>query len=327
MNRLKTQIVKTSGWNVRLVLTPAIVGELMWWHTQLKRNIPTLMRIEGETATMYTDASPQGWGGWLEMGQGNDQQQWVVQGVWSQSMIHTSNYLEMLAVYLCLRHFLKIGKLEFVKVIHLRTDNTSVMFDVNRRRAASTLLRPLKLILSFTEREHLQIMASHIPGVDNVIADKLSRLARSGDYQIRTETLENGLRQLGTTVQVDLFATRDNRKSRDFVSINNDPLARGRNAFSMAWRGFLPLIHPPIPLILRCLRKVAEEKVRGVMIVPHWQGQPWNQMLRAMTVKAVILGKAKEILIPGRYMTNSGQQLPPGMMIICLVDGGMKRDG
>jgi ribonuclease HI len=327
LNRLKTQAVCRAGWNATLRMTPWVLGELMWWHTQLRQNKPTLMRIEGKEATIFTDASPQGWGAWLQLEEQQENNRWLIHGVWSQKMIHTSNYNEMMAVYCSLKHFLKVGALHDIDVIRLRTDNTSVMYDVNKRRGATTLLKPLRMILALIDRENLQMTASHVPGLENGIADRLSRLALSGDYQIRQEVFCKGLQELDVRVSVDLFATHKNRQTNKFVSIDNDRQAIGRDAFSMAWGNFFPLIHPPIPLILRCLRKVVEERVRGVVVVPNWLGQPWGHLLQMITEKRVNLGITQDVLIAGDHMTTCGQQLPPGTMIMCLVNGAMKADG
>jgi hypothetical protein len=201
------------------------------------------------------------------------------------------------------------------------------MYDVNRKSGASTLLHPLKLILEFLETSNLQIQANYIPGIDNTTADRLSRLSRSGDYQVKQSVFNKALQILQTEIQIDLFATRANRKVINFVSIDRDEEAIGRDAFSMAWRGTLPLIHPPIPLLLRCLRKVQEEQVRGVVIAPAWRGQPWSHLLQTMSVRRVNLGEAAQVLIPGPRMRLSGSCLPPGTIDMCLVDGEMRMVG
>jgi hypothetical protein len=95
----------------------------------------------------------------------------------------------------------------------------------------------------------------------------------------------------------------------------------------MEWGSFSHLIHPPIPLIFRCLRKVEEEQVRGVMIVPAWRGQPWTNLLQRMTIKKMILGDSNKILQPGKLMRRYGTQLPPGRLGIHLLDGRMKKVG
>jgi hypothetical protein len=95
----------------------------------------------------------------------------------------------------------------------------------------------------------------------------------------------------------------------------------------MDWGPFFPLIHPPIPLLLRCLRKVREEKVKGVVILPAWQGQVWSAMLNEMIVKQVDLGEASSILNSGASMKRNGTLLPPGHLLMCLVNGAMRKDG
>jgi ribonuclease HI len=91
-------------------------------------------------ATVCTDASPQGWGGWME----KEEQQWYVEGTWQRGLLHTSNYNEMMAVFLVLKHFHRVNRLAGIRIVQLRTDNTTVMFDINKLKGAPTLLHPLK---------------------------------------------------------------------------------------------------------------------------------------------------------------------------------------
>jgi hypothetical protein len=233
----------------------------------------------------------------------------------------------MMAVYLALKHFVQQKRLAGIQMIQLQTDNTTVMYDLNKKRGAPTLLHPLKLIMQFLENRQIHLHASYIPGVENTIADRLSRLARSGDYQIQQKVFEAGIQQLHTSVDVDLFSTRRNRKVQAFVSIEQDDEAIGRDAFSMTWRTFSPLIHPPIPLLLRCLRKVKEERVRGVVIAPAWSGQPWSLLLRNITIRKVNVGESSDILQAGPRMRRNGTKLPPGTLEMCLVNGEMRTDG
>jgi ribonuclease HI len=208
LNRMKTRAVIQRGWNSAVRLTPWILKDLIWWRTQLRINRPTTIRIEGTVVTIYTDASPQGWGGWMET---NDLKHlWVTHGVWRVRQEHSSNYLEMMAVYLVLKYFIHMGRFVGIHKIHLRTDNTTVLYDVNRKRGASTLLHPLKMIMELLENHSLHMTASHIPGVSNVTADKLSRLARSGDYALNRRIYNQGLRHLGVQVDIDLFADKRN---------------------------------------------------------------------------------------------------------------------
>jgi hypothetical protein len=297
----------------------------MWWNAKLKENQPTPMRIDGRVATLVTDASPQGWGASLQ--KEDSAQQGLVHCVWSENMKHTSNYHELMTVFLAMKHFLLNGMLSDIRIVHLRTDNTTTTFDINMNRGASTLLHPLTLIMRLVQVHQIHLKASHIPGVENIIADSLSRLERSGDYEIKQEVFNSAVKQLGVKVEIDLFATKENRKVDQYVTVEKDGGANDRDAFSMGWENFFPLIHPPVPLILRSVRKVIQDRVRGVMIVPKWTGQVWNALLNRVTEREIDLGKAEDILQPGRNMIRCGTKLPPGTMTMCLVDGSMKSDG
>jgi hypothetical protein len=128
-------------------------------------------------------------------------------------------------------------------------------------------------------------------------------------------------------VEVDLFANMCNRKREVYMTLQKEDGAKGYDAFSVNWNGLSPFIHPPIPLILRCLRKVEDETVKGVILLPLWRGQSWSTLLARMTVRRTFLGKAQEILTPGKWMRKTGSQLPPGDMEMYLIQGGMRKDG
>jgi hypothetical protein len=263
----------------------------------------------------------------MEADEPKGKQLWVTHGVWRAKQKHSSNYLEMLAVFLVLKGFIRMGRFIGIHRILLRTDNTTVLYDVNRKRGAWTLHHPLKLIMELLEQHQLHMTANHIPGIANIAADSLSRLAHSGDYSLDQKRFDQGLRHLEVQVDIDLFADKRNRKHDRYVTLRKDGGAHARDAFFMEWGPFFPLIHPPIPLLLRCLRKVREEKVKGVVILPTWQGQVWSAMLNEMTVKQVDLGEAAKILTPGTSMKCNGTLLPPGNLLMCLVDGEMRKDG
>jgi hypothetical protein len=327
LNRMKSKGVLEKGWNGKLRLTRSVSGELLWWSNRLGENKPAAIRSEGKSVILCTDASPQGWGGWMQSDQDLEEHEWYVHGVWKEVVPHSSNYHEMIAVFFCLQHFIRINRMKGVKRVQLLTDNTTTMYDINKKRGAATLLYPLKLVINLLERHGMEMRATHLPGIHNNTADSLSRLARSGDYSLDRSVYQKGIRHLGVTPQVDLFANKSNFKCKRYVSVENDAEAVGRDAFSQVWSDFFYLIHPPIPLILRCLRKIIQDRTEAVMIVPAWQGQPWNALLRRVTVRAVEIGYATDILHPGSRMQAIGTLLPPGTLLMCLVRGSISQDG
>jgi ribonuclease HI len=326
LNLMKTIAVKQAGWNGSVRLTPQVISEVGWWQHHLQRNEATNIRSPQPSSTLYTDASPQGWGGWLTV-QGERDGEWMVHGCWKEQTPQTSNFREMTAVFLAMQHFFKLHAIQPKTTVLLRSDNSTTIFDINRMRANRTLILPLKHILNFSWKREIHITAMHIPGIQNTVTDKLSRLERSGDYAIAQEVLEMGLKQLGAKIDIDLFANQKNKKCQRYVTISKRAGATERDAFSMVWKTFWPLIHPPIPLILKCLRKLKEERGKGVVVLPAWKGQVWTSLLHDMTVREVNLGESSKILTPGRLMIRCGTELPPGTLKACLVDASIRTDG
>jgi hypothetical protein len=250
-NYLKSTIVQKEGWNAIVKLTPQILSEISWWSRQLKMNEPARIRQPLPTGTLLTDASPDGWGAWMTA-QGQEHDQWMMQGPWREKTPRTSNFREMTAVLLGMQHFYKIRKIQPNSTVLLRSDNTATVFDINRMRAARTLIAPLKKIMNFLSERKIHLIARHIPGINNGRADKLSRMERSGDYAIRPAVLQEALTAMEAKIDIDLFANAHNKQCRRYVTVSRRAGAYAKDVFCMDWKSFRPLIHPPIPLILRC---------------------------------------------------------------------------
>jgi hypothetical protein len=152
-------------------------------------------------------------------------------------------------------------------------------------------------------------------------------LERSGDYALRQDVLDKALKTMNVSIDIDLFANQKNRKCQRFMTVGQHAEALARDAFSMTWKPYCPLIHPPIPLILKCLRKLKEEGGRGVVILPAWKGQVWANLLHQMMIKSVNLGESSKVLIPGKLMLCYGSELPPGTIMACFVDGSTRMVG
>jgi hypothetical protein len=118
--------------------------------------------------------------------------------------------------------------------------------------------------------------------------------------------------------QVDLFATAANAKLPLFFSPMGEQGMQSRNALEIQWKG-LPYIHPPIPLIGRCLRKILLENASALVVAPHWSGQSWSVLLNKMAKRQMVIGKSEEILLPGNQMTQKGDKLPPGFLAAYLL--------
>ncbi|XP_063350743.2 uncharacterized protein LOC134642723 [Pelmatolapia mariae] len=114
-----------------------------------------------------TDASLRGWGALCEGAS--------VRGIWSaaQRQLHI-NHLELLAVFLALKHFRPVLEGQHVLV---RTDNSTVVSYINRQGGTRSLplLKLSRSLLLWCSVHFLSLRATHVPGHLNLGPDLLSR--------------------------------------------------------------------------------------------------------------------------------------------------------
>jgi hypothetical protein len=315
------------SWNGVMKLNRWGLKDLLWWNRKLEENEPRILAPKEFQATMTTDASPWGYGAimtWTE--DDMDREVWRC-GVWKETeQGWTSNHKELTAVEKGLRMFQACKETKHLKNVLVKSDNTATVFDINRKKACLTLIKPLRSLLNFVRRAGMQIEARHIRGVNNTKADKLSRLIPAADYAIRKEVLKRALRKVQFRINADLFASKENTKSRTFCTLGYSERAYARDAMTISWRRFKPLLHPPIPMITRVLRKVEEENIEAALIAPMWVSQVWSPILERMTVRKTVLGVAERVLIKGKKMKKTQAQLPPGRIGLFIVRKRTRRD-
>ena len=116
---------------------------------------------------LFTDASNEGWGAHLG--------DYTAKGLWSkpEGALHI-NLLEIKAVLLAPKQF---EPLYWGQTILVCTDNTTVVSYINKEGGmkSGSLCALLWRLLSWCNQRQVALLARHIPGHLNVIADKLSR--------------------------------------------------------------------------------------------------------------------------------------------------------
>jgi hypothetical protein len=310
LNKARTAAVLTHGWD-RETRIPAegILQEIQWWLSALKTNEPRRIQHAPPQATVFTDASPLGWGAhaWLQQARLSV---WM-HGRWKKKA--TSNALECQAVERALRRLRQLPEAKAVSSVIIRSDNTATCYNINRRSACDTLLPALSRLLRFADSTGLQMTAEHVSGLDKITADRLSRISPGGDYALRMECLQHLQTVWKVQIDADLFAAGWNAKHPRYFSFGRDRLALGRDAFLTDCSVFrLPLLHPPIPLIPKVLRRLQQTGTSAVLIAPLWMRQTWSALLRVMTLRILDLGSADSVLVKGARMAKVRAELPPG---------------
>ena len=215
-------------------MTMKILQHLKWWLQEdlYRHGIP--MKIDPPSHTIFTDASLSGWGAHVEP------EGLLFHGLWTedQSRLHI-NVLEMKAIFLSLTRAVHKVKNSTVLV---STDNTTVVAYIRHQGGthSTDLSEEVWNILNLCLAHNIQLLAKHIPGRFNTLADWMSRM----DKPIPTEwplnqEIANKIFQIMDFPSIDLFATRLNHRLPLYVSPIPDQKALSIDAISMDWHTHL----------------------------------------------------------------------------------------
>ena len=272
-------------------LSPWAQTDLVWWTSATPSTFRSSLLVPPVTVLMATDASRAGWGAVC----GNR----TTGGRWhpDESKNHI-NWLEMRAV--------QLGLQAFVSQIHdtsirLEVDNVSTVAFLNRKGGTRSqrLCHLAQEIWEWALSRSLVLVAVHVPGKSNTVADHQSRhFQRTSSDWMLNPALFRELETLLGPFKVDLFAARHNAQLKSYCSWSHDPWAIATDAFSMPALWENAYAFPPFHLVGRCLRLVREFRVRRILLVaPAWARQPWYSLLLTMLVSSPILLESAHVLL------------------------------
>jgi hypothetical protein len=200
-------------------------------------------------------------------------------------------------------------------MLAIRTDNMVTVFNLRRNGASGgMLLKVTRAIFSLLTAMDIRLQITHVPGVENILTDALSRMDVVGDYSLTQEMFRKATTDLSVTPTIDLFATTSNHKLQRFAALpgRNGEGVEVRDALSIPWTNEVPYLFPPVQLIPRVLQKLRMDAVKeAVLVFPLWPSQPWWSLLPDSVVKMVELGQSTAVLVRGPSLTVE-HKLPPG---------------
>nr|CAH7765859.1 unnamed protein product [Callosobruchus chinensis] len=190
------------------------------------------------------------------------------------------NYLELLAVYFGLKCY--ANDLENCSIL-CRVNNTTAIAYINRMG-------------SWCERRNIFIFASYIRSSENFEANKASRCMHVDTEWALADSCFQMLTNSFGFPDIDLFASRVNKKCETYVSWHTDPYASAVDAFTIDWSGLFLYVFPPFSVILRTLEKIIADKAQGILVVPMWPNQPWYPTFMSLLVDSPLIFKPKHDL-------------------------------
>jgi len=149
-------------------------------------------------------------------------------------------------------------------------------------------------LLAWCESREISLRGEHVPGVDNQVADALSRgvvqptasrrIRGSLEWQLQPKVCRSIFHRLDRP-HIDLFASIHNYHLSSYFSWEWDARSQGRDVLSQDWSGLLAYASPPIALIPRLLLKVTHAVSNRVLrVAPWWPCQGWFSRLLDLLV-------------------------------------------
>ena len=245
-----------------------VAQDLNYWHSACSDIVGVPMGPRVLEATIYTDASLQGWGAIMGM--------ITARGLWPRGHRIHINALEMEAVWWALQHF---AHLLTGRDILIMTDSMTTKAYINRQggvisKRCNDWARRIWLWVAKNARS---IRALHVPGKNNDAADILSRGGPHADNWSLNPAIADLLWERFGTAQVDLFAAKANHKCPLWFSMSpSDEAPLGLNALSMErWPEGLLYAYPPYSCLPDLLRRFRRENARLILVAPFEPNESW----------------------------------------------------
>ena len=242
--------------------------DLSWWLHVPRLSLGVSLQQVSPDLDFWSDASDVVWGAHLGL--------LTASGLWSlEERLLSINARELLAIRRGLLHFQSslVGR-----TISVYCDNsTAVSYLRKEGGTRSPFLNSLaQRILRWAESLSIRLTPQFIPGSLNVLADSLSRPHQlpHTEWSLNPEVTRSTSRLW--PVQIDLFATSENRQCSIFLSPFRDLMAAGTDAFLQPWDGLQAYTFPPWSIIPRVLAKLRESQgTELTLVAPYWPQRPW----------------------------------------------------
>ncbi|KAJ8918214.1 hypothetical protein NQ315_014082, partial [Exocentrus adspersus] len=267
------------NYDAYMIVSPKLQPDFQWWKDSLKYPFCKLNSFTF-VLEIFSDASLSGWGAVC----GEERSR----GLWSADERKMSiNFLELSAAFMGLRVF--ASNLRDCEIL-LRIDNTTAISYVNRMGGVQYphLNAVTRRIWQWCEQRGIFIYASYISSQSNYEADFESRNGEENTEWELSQGVFNDITSKFGTPEIDLFASRNNKKCEKFVSWFRDP-----DAFLslFSWRKYYFYAFPPFSLLPRVIKKIREDKATGIVVAPYWPSLYPNEelSLKNLTYKMVML--------------------------------------
>ncbi len=221
------QATEASNWDCEIPIPAQIIPVILWWKDQILTQNGKQMQSQLPSLTIVKDASQWGWGAHvLETGL-------QTFGFWERAVAGAhSTEAEIRADIAASKAVILHNNIRDMTIC-IRSDATTSVAYINKHGGSKPHLARLVtefLLWCWVERK-VMFTAQHIPGVENSIADKLSRRTNAWTEMELTQSTFQTLEMEWGPHTIDAFASMANHKVQRFISWHPDPKAEQVDCF------------------------------------------------------------------------------------------------
>ena len=264
------------SWDGFVSIEREVKDEINFWVQNIDEvNGYELKRKHAHTKVVYSDASENGFGGYIAEHLGDV----IAKGSFTGSEKETSStFRELLAVKQVLSSLITHLKHESVLWY---TDNWNVS-RILQVGSSKNHLQDLALeIFALCVRNDISILPCWVPREENQLADAISKHNDTDDWGIDSETFEFIQDNYGR-FDIDRFADSHNTKVPRFDSRYHSVGCETVNTFTASWSNAFNWLCPPIALIAATLKHAKLCKAKGVLMIPEWPSAYFWPLLTIM---------------------------------------------
>ena len=310
--RLRTRsfyalIMNRESWHAKLSWSQMALQDLEFWSGSFSQchGQPFWKKDPRVTVLSWSDASDSGWGGFSVTSKGTE----LAKGEWTKEIVQagaSSTWRELRAILLVLSSLSK--EIEGGVCIH-RSDNQAAVHIIQVGSSKSHLQSEALEIHKLCAVHGIQLLAEWVPREENELADYLSKLSDTDDWQLNPK-LFDWLDSMWGPHSIDCFASSRTKQMSRFCSRWWNPGCSGIDAFTVNWSGERVWLVPPMYLIGRVVDMLIVSKCHGTLVVPEWQSAPWWPKLRCgpkwadFVKEAISLPKSHDTFLEGTCPYN-----------------------
>jgi len=299
LRSLHDAIASGSSWNSSVHLPTQAVADIRTIATLAEMYQSAPFKPPRTHATIVTDASVRGYGGW---GTCPTHALQDMAGMWEDQ--HTSgeiNRLELQAVLLYLRA--NRNQLRGLPIL-LRSDNSTVIAVVNKHSSRSgDIMGTYRQLYAELQLNRNTMTAVHITTKDNWRADDLSRTKDPTDFGYLPSLRRSAEARWAVRCRVDRFASVACHQNIPYDTRYACEQAQTVDTFSTHWEG-MAWLTPPLSLLHSVLAKVESDQAPGVLVCPEWPAATWFPILQRLQVDSFPINIEDNVV---RHTNNPAQ--------------------